>query len=114
MKTPEESKLRMVSFVTHATRGVMRDRAVRRRMMTAVVVLAVAMLIAGSTFLREPLDHREHLGRFVFFWLVCAWLTMTALLLALFDLLLVRAQAQAAGRRVREELSSSRSDAADK
>ena len=56
------------------------------------------MVIAGSTFLREPLDPRMH-GPFWFaiFWLGCGWLTLTSLLLALFDLLLVRAEAR--GRR---------------
>jgi len=47
---------------------------------------------------------REHPGWFLLFWVTCAWLTLTAFLLALFDLLMVRAQDRAARRILREKL----------
>ena len=62
------------------------------------IVAAGAMLVFGATLLDGWL--RENLARFLGYWLVCAWLTLLALLLALFDLLLLRAQ----GRRVQREL----------
>ena len=70
--------------------------------MLFVVGIAALMVISGSTFLRPILDPREHLLWFLVFWLGCAWFTLTALLLALFDVLLVRAQARKAQRELRE------------
>lgn len=104
METPlPQKKLRTMPFALHATRGIIRDRKVRRVTISVLLVLAVLLLIAGSTFLREILDPREH-GAFWFaiFWLVCGWFTFAALLLALFDLLMVRAEARAARRVLRE------------
>jgi hypothetical protein len=40
----------------------------------------------------------------VFFWATCAWFTLTALLLALFDLLILRVQDRAARKILREKL----------
>lgn len=62
------------------------------------VVSAGAMLVFGATLFDNWL--REGLMRFLIYWLTCAWLTMLALLLALLDLLILRAQ----GRRVQREL----------
>lgn len=82
-------------------------------MMSAVIIVAVLMLIAGSTFLQEALNPREHAVRFILYWLVCAWFTITALLLALFNALMVRAQARAARKQLQQEYQrSARSDAA--
>ena len=64
--------------------------------MLAVVVGAVVMLVAGSTVLRDILEPHEHATRYILFWLGCAWLTVTALLLALFDALAIRAENRAA------------------
>ena len=102
---PPEKKLRTVPFVVHATRGVIRDRATRRKAIFALLTIAVLMVIAGSTFLQGLLNPHEHFGCFAFYWLVCGWLTFTVLLLALFDLLFVRAEGRAARRALRERVS---------
>ena len=113
MSAPEK-KLRKVSFAAHATRGIIRDQSMRRKTMAAVIAVAVLMLIGGSTVLQETLNPREHAVRFILFWLVCAWFTITALLLALFDALMVRAQARAARKELHEQFSSDDdSDASD-
>ena len=52
------------------------------------------MLFCGATFLAPVLDPKTRPGWFIFYWLACAWVTVTAVLLAIFDLLLVRAQAR--------------------
>jgi len=70
---------------------------------------AVVLLISGSTFLQAMLDSREHPGRFILFWLVCAWLTLTAILLAVFDLLMVRIEARNARRELRAEIERTQS-----
>jgi cytochrome bd-type quinol oxidase subunit 2 len=107
---PPEKDLRKVSFIVHATRGVIRDQSMRRKMMSALIVVAALMLIAGSTFLQETLNPREHAVRFILYWLACAWFTVTALLLALFDALMVRAQGRAARKVLQQQFSSAGED----
>jgi hypothetical protein len=76
--------------------------------------VAVGMLIAGLTVLRPWLNPHEHPWRFILYWFACAWETLLVLLLALLDLLLVRAQARAARRAFQEEFSQrTTSDAPD-
>jgi protein-S-isoprenylcysteine O-methyltransferase Ste14 len=100
----EEKPLRAASFVVHATRGVIRDQTTRRKTMFILLVAALVFLFGGSTFLSSILSPREHPGWFIFYWFVCGWLTLTAMLLALFDLLAVRAQARKAEKLLRDEL----------
>jgi protein-S-isoprenylcysteine O-methyltransferase Ste14 len=99
MQTPrDEKKFSPVTFAPQVVRGLIRNQATRRKAMGVVLVLTVLMVIVGSTVLREPLNPREHVGLFLLFWLACAWLTLTVVLLAVFDLLMVRTQARAARR----------------
>lgn len=95
----------MVPFTIHATRGLVRDERARRKIMAISLLVAVAMLLAGVTVLRPWLNPHEHPWRFILFWFACAWETLLVLLLALLDLLLVRARARAAKRSVREDFS---------
>ena len=104
MTSPPEKNLRKVSFIAHATRGVVRDQATRRKAMLVVISLALLMLIAGSTFLQGALNPREHAVRFILYWLACAWLTVTALLLALFDALITRAKERAARKTLQQAI----------
>ena len=96
--------LRTISFVIHATRGVVRDQVVRRKTMFALLVVALLLLFSGSTFLQGVINPRAHPFWFVLFWVVCAWLTITAMLLAIFDLLIVRLAGRRAKRQLRERL----------
>ncbi|MEP6709369.1 MAG: hypothetical protein ABJB32_04485 [Verrucomicrobiota bacterium] len=95
----------MASFVIHATRGLIRDHKTRRKTMFAAVLVAVGLLFSGSTFLSPVLDPRVHPGGFILFWFACAWITLLAALLALFDMLLMRAQARVAEKLLRNEIS---------
>jgi len=105
---PKEKSFRVLSFATHVTRGVIQDSSTRRKTMFVILGLAFLMLVAGSTFFRDTLDHRTHPAWFIIFWVACGWLTATALLLALFDLLITRAQGRAARKGLGKELSSRR------
>ncbi len=100
----EPPRLKIASFALHAARGLVRDQTMRRRVMFATVLVAMLMLFAGSTFLAPFLPAHEHPVRFILFWGSCAWLTLTALLLALFDLLMVRAQARAKRKEMQRDL----------
>ena len=109
---PPEKRLEMAPFTIHATRGLLRDPKLRRIMMAITVAIAAVMLVTGLTVLRSWLHPHEHLWRFVFFWFACAWQTVLAILLALFDLLMVRAEARAARKAFREQVADAAAQAA--
>jgi hypothetical protein len=106
--SPDEKHLQTTSFVVHATRGVIREQNTRRKAMLFLLALALLLLISGFTVLQPALNPREHPWRVIFFWIVCTWLTFTALLLALFDLLVLRLQARRTERELREKLDAAR------
>jgi protein-S-isoprenylcysteine O-methyltransferase Ste14 len=105
----DEKPLQTTSFVIHATRGLIRDQNTRRKAMLIVLVIAVVLLFSGSTFLAELLNPREHPGWFICFWIACGWLTLTAIFLAVFDLLMVRLEARRSRRALRENLKTEKS-----
>jgi protein-S-isoprenylcysteine O-methyltransferase Ste14 len=102
----KQRELEPVSFVVHATRGLIRDKNTRRKAMMILLVLALLLLISGFTFLQPALNPQEHPWRVIFFWITCVWFTFTALLLALFDLLLLRLQSRRAQDGLREKLKA--------
>jgi cytochrome bd-type quinol oxidase subunit 2 len=104
---PAEKRLQTTSFVIHATRGVIRDQATRRKAMVILLVIALALLFAGTTILQSFLNPHEHPLWFILFWLICAWLAVTAVLLAVFDLLMVKSEARKAERTLREGFAQS-------
>ena len=67
-----------------------------------VMLGALVMLFFGATFLDGWL--REHPVLFVFYWLACAWGTLTAVLLALYDMLAIRAEVRRERRRLAAEI----------
>jgi hypothetical protein len=99
---PPSKPFWMVPFTIHATKGLLRDQGSRRKIMAMSVFMALTLLVAGLTVLRPWLDPHEHPWRFVMYWLLCGWQTVLLLLLALLDLLVVRAQARAARRALRQ------------
>ena len=72
--------------------------------MAVTLFIAVLLTVAGMTVLRPWLNPQEHPWRFILYWLVCAWEIVLVLLLAVFDMLMVRAQTRAAERRLQEQL----------
>jgi uncharacterized membrane protein len=105
----EEKSLRMTSFVAHATRGVVRDQNTRRKTMFVLLVAALVLLVSGSTVLQNVLNPREHLGWFVFFWAACAWFAVTAMLLAVYDMLVIKRNERRAQRELRRKVAGSQS-----
>ena len=106
---PPPKRFWMVPFSIHATRGLLRDQRARRKIMAVSLIVAIVVLMAGFTVLRPWLDPHEHPLRFILYWLACAWETVLVLLLALLDLLLVRAQTRAARKALQEQIDRSRS-----
>ena len=102
---PEGKPLRTFSFVIHAIRGLIRDHKTRRKTMFATVLVAVGLLFSGSTFLK-PGPGATCSSGLVCFVLVRLCVDHAAcMLLAVFDMLLVRAQARAAEKLLRKEIS---------
>ncbi len=67
-----------------------------------LVLVALVMLFGGATFLDGAL--REKPLIFLAFWAACTWITLAAVLLALFDMLLVRAAHRRARRHLEQEI----------
>lgn len=109
-ESPEEKNLETVSFVVHATRGVIRDQKTRRKAMVFCLALAVLLLLTGFTIFQTALNPREHPWFVIWFWIACVWLTFTAMLLAVFDLLIIRSEARKARRALREKLEADASN----
>ena len=78
--------------------------------MFILVLGALVLLFSGTTFLQSALNPRQHPVLFILFWLLCAWLTLTATLLAIFDLLVVWLEALKAQRQPRKSFGGSTSD----
>jgi hypothetical protein len=83
------------------TKGIIRDQRLRRLVMFWTMMAALVMLFLGSWLLGDQWG-REHPLLFIGYWLVCAWLTLTGMLLALLDILVLRAT-QRAARRILEK-----------
>jgi protein-S-isoprenylcysteine O-methyltransferase Ste14 len=90
----------VIKFVLLLSKGLIRDQRARRQIMFYSVLGALVMLFLGATLLFDLLRRSPLL--FMLYWFACAWITLLAVLLALFDLLLIRA----AGRRERRQLES--------
>lgn len=95
----EPKQLDVPSFAVHSTRGLIRDRKMRRAIMGVTLVVAVVLLICSAV-----VNVREHFLLAVICWLATAWIAVLASLLALYDLLAVRREARAERDRLRREL----------
>jgi len=93
--------VRNLKFLVAFTVGVIRDPRTRRHFMFYGLVVALVLLFAGSTFLDTTL--RRHVYLFAGYWFACAWLTMSALLLALYDMIAIRAAERRERRRLERE-----------
>jgi hypothetical protein len=85
--------------ILQLTRAFIREQRLRRSMMFYTSLGSVLMLFVGAVVIDGTL--REKPVVFVIWWAVCAWLMLTSLLLALFDMLAIRA----AARRARRDLA---------
>jgi hypothetical protein len=99
---PNQKNLRIGSFAAHSARGLLRDRGLRRKTMFAAVAVALLLMVCGSSVLQSVLDPHDHPVWFILYWFACAWMTVLALLLGIFDLLLTRRDARAQRRNLRQ------------
>lgn len=93
-----------VRFLLQICLGLVRDQTQRRHALSVLVVVALVMLFAGSTFLSSWL--MTHVMWFFIFWFACMWLTVLIFLMAAYDLLLVRKAGREAEKRLRKQMSA--------
>ena len=102
----------MLKLVIQISRGLIRDQTARRQLMFYAVLAALVLLFIGSTLIFPWL--RAHPLLFIIYWALCGWVTVTAMLLAIFDLLMVRSTARRERRRLEQEyLEQQRKDLHD-
>lgn len=89
-------------FILLVTKGILRDRAMRRLVLSRLVV-AVLMLLGTGVFLLDDWL-MAHPLLFLLYWGGCLWLTLTFGLLAFYDLVAVRAEAARERRRLSQEI----------
>ena len=91
--------LRKIPAVAFAmARSIAGDQSARRRALFRMTLGACVALFLGATLFSPYLE--QHRWLFVFYWLGVAWLTLTIVLVAVYDVLAVLAE----GRRARREL----------
>lgn len=99
----------MLKLVLQLTKGIIRDQKARRIAMFYIMLAALVMLFLGSLFLSDRWA-RAHIWLFIGYWLVCAWLTLSAMLLAVLDVLIIRAATRAHRRKIEAEFLSKPED----
>ena len=72
------------------------------------VLISLVLLFLGATVLWPKL--REHPLVFLGYWAVCAWITVLAALLAIYDIVKVRADARRAKRGLAEHYFKDKPD----
>ena len=92
-------------FIIQISKGLIRSQRARRTMMFYTVLISLVLLFAGSTFLSRLLDPHEHPFIVLAYWAGCAWITLLAVLLALYDMAKVRGEVRRERRRLERELS---------
>jgi len=91
-----------VSLTVAISRGILRDLRMRRTVLFFVILSAIAMVFIGSTLLLGFLT--EHPGWFLLYWGGCLWLTLLSVLMALFDILMLRRAAQTERQRLKKTI----------
>jgi hypothetical protein len=100
------------------TKGILRNTRLRRNIMMWIMLAAMLMLFLGSWLIPDAWA-RKHVWLYFLYWAVCTWLTIAGLLLAVFDILIIRAAARAMQRRIEQDIAhidaqSAQSDAKTK
>ncbi len=93
---------RYLQLVLAITRGIVQDPRLRRRVLGGVLGAALLLLAFGAF----PLAHwlERHVVLFLLYWGAVAWLTVLAMLMALFEILVTRQQAIRERRELIREL----------
>jgi hypothetical protein len=94
----------MFRLVILLTKGVLRDTRLRRNLMLWLMLVAMVMLFLGSWLMSDDWA-RKHFWLYFLYWAVCGWITLAGVLLAIFDMLIIRATARALRIRLEREIA---------
>jgi hypothetical protein len=83
-----------VTKILMMVRAVASDYRMRRKLMFGILVGALTMVFIGTFLIWESFV--DHPLVFAIYWMVCAWLVITAALLSIYDMLQVLRSARAA------------------
>ena len=97
----------MLKLILLVARGLVRDQHSRRLTMFAVAIAAMLMVFLGAVFFGSFEDNPWW---FIAYWAACAWMTVLLLLLALYDLVALRAKLAAERRELKSRIFGSSSD----
>ena len=90
------------SFILLISKGILRDRTQRRTVMFWIVAATLAQLAAGVFVLDAWLLANPVI--FLLYWGACFWLTITSLLLALYDMLALRVESRRERERIKGQV----------
>jgi len=90
-------------FIIAISKGIVRDQRARRTVLFFVVLAAMLMAFVGSVLLGGWLTTERPI-LFLLYWGACAWLTFLSILMALFDMLMLRKEARRERRRIKSEV----------
>jgi len=93
---------RYVQLVLAISRGIVQDQRLRRTVLGGVLGGALLLLALGAFPLAGWLE--RHVVFFLLYWGAVAWLTVLAMLMALFEILVTRRQAIRERRELVREL----------
>ena len=86
-------------------KGILRDTRMRRNVMMWLMLAAMVMLFLGELCFSHEWA-RQHWLLYFGYWAFCAWVTLAAVLLAIFDILIIRATARAMRRRIEQDIAN--------
>lgn len=86
------------------SKGILRDTRLRRNVMLWLMAAALVMLFLGSWLMSDDWARRHYVLYFLY-WAFCLWITLTAVLLAVFDMLIIRATARAMRRQIERDIA---------
>lgn len=93
----------MLKMILLLTKGIIRDQTARRKVMFWIMMVALGMLFAGTVAISDQWA-RQHPWFTLLFWAGCGFLTLTGMLLAVLDILIIRAMHRAARRAMEREI----------
>jgi len=97
----------MLRTILLMTRGIILDPRTRRWAMFILILVALVMVFVGTTFL---VPYITTPWSFIAYWGVCAWLTFAAMLLAVWDIILVRVAARRQRREIEKQIADRKSN----
>jgi hypothetical protein len=98
---PAERGPAVLLWIRRLARLLVIQQSLRRSVMFYLLAGALACVLVGGILFPDWLRHRPLI--FLAFWLSCAVMTLVAVVLACFDLILVRLAARVAQRVLREQ-----------